>query len=237
MKTKPAFKKIIVKISGEFFGGEKHVGIDASAVMHIAREFQKALALGVECAVVVGGGNIYRGRQKGAEWLSEIAGHQMGMMATVINGKALCEAFSSLRVKSDLQCAFEISGIVRAFNASEALNKMAEKHILVFAGGTGHPFFTTDTAAVLMGLEIGAEVVMKATKVDGVYAEDPMSNPQAQRFSRLTYKDALDKNLQIMDRSAFAMAMENRMPIVIFRFEEDALQRAVCGKKAGTLVE
>jgi uridylate kinase len=205
--------------------------------MFIASEFQDLCKLGVECGIVVGGGNIYRGQESKGSWVGSAAAHQVGMMATVLNGKMLEEAFWKLKVSTSLLCAFRISGIAEAFDARSALEKIErEKRILIFVGGTGNPFLTTDTAAVLRALEIGADAVMKATKVDGVYSADPHTNPQAKKYTSLTFDQALDKNLQVMDRTAFTMARENGLRIHVFRFEKGSFVKAALGKTFGTLI-
>ena len=233
---KPTVKRVLVKLSGEFFSNGGH-GISSDAVMLIARELKYLRALGVECGIVVGGGNIYRGLESKGTWVGSASAHQVGMMATVLNGKMLEEALWKLKVNASLMCAFGIAGIAEPFDARSALEKIErEKRILIFVGGTGNPFLTTDTAAVLRALEIGADVVMKATKVDGVYSDDPHTHPLAKRYTRLTFEQALDKNLQVMDRTAFTMARENGLRIHVFRFAKGALVKAAMGKAAGTLI-
>lgn len=225
-----------MKLSGEFFSNGRY-GIASDAVMFIAREFQDLHQLGVECGIVVGGGNMYRGEESKGSWVGSAVAHQVGMMATVLNGKMLEEAFWKLKVSTSLLCAFQILGIAEIFDARSALEKIEkEKRILIFVGGTGNPFLTTDTAAVLRALEIGADVVMKATKVDGVYSADPHTHPQAKKYERLTFDHALDKNLQVMDRTAFTMARENGLRIHVFRFEKGSLVKAALGKAMGTLI-
>lgn len=237
MKKNIQFKRILLKISGEFFQGKKQYGIDTAAVLAIAKELKKIHKKGAEIGIVVGGGNIYRGRNRKEEWLPEASAHQVGMMATILNAKMLQAALAHIGVGAVLVSAFTVQGIAEDFDSVRAIENLSQKkRVLVFAGGTGNPFLTTDTAAVLRALQIKADVVFKATKVDGVYSDDPMINKKAKRYKSLTFKSAIDKNLKVMDATAFTMASENNLPILVFKFQPGAIENALSGKVKGTMV-
>ncbi|MES2121407.1 MAG: UMP kinase [Chlamydiota bacterium] len=234
---KAAYKRVLLKISGEALMGEQKFGIEHRACEQIALSIKDAYSLGVQIGLVVGGGNIFRGNQAEAFGFARTPADHIGMLATTINGLVLQQTLASLNVKSRVMSALNTDSIVEPYNWGHALQFLDEGSIVIFVGGTGNPYFTTDSAAALRASEIGAEVLLKATKVDGIYSDDPKKNPQAVKFDHLTYADVLTKNLKVMDATAIAMCRENHIPICVFNlFEREAMLRAVCGQKEGTLV-
>lgn len=234
----PVYKRILLKLSGEALQNKatKH-SIDPAVVADIASQIQRVHAMGVEVAIVVGGGNIFRGTSGLTNGIDRTTGDHMGMLATVINGLALQSAMERLNLETRLQTAIEMHRVAEPFILRRALRHIEKGRVLIFAGGTGNPFFSTDTAAALRASEINANVLLKATKVDGVYTGDPMKDPTATRYAHVTYLDALRQSLKVMDGAAFALCMENKVPIVVFNFfQPGALERVVRGERIGTLV-
>lgn len=235
MKLK--YARILLKFSGEVLMGGADFGWDMDVLKQVAHQVKTIRAMGAEVAIVVGGGNVFRGAQLNSEEIQRSTADQMGMMATVMNGLALRDVFESQGLKSRLMSASEIEGVAQGFNANDAQKRLAEGEVLIFSGGTGNPFFTTDTAAALRGIEINADVVLKATKVDGIYDSDPMKNPQALRFSKLSYSQVIQQNLQVMDLAAFALCRDHAMPIRVFdMLKPGAIERILKGEDEGTLV-
>ena len=232
------YRRILLKLSGEVLGNRASGEcIDPEIVAAVARRIQQVSAQGVQMGVVLGGGNIFRGTQGEAKGIARTSGDYMGMLSTIINGLALQNAIERLGVETRLQTAIEMPQVAEPYIQRRALRHLEKGRVLIFAGGTGNPYFSTDTAAALRASEIGADVLLKATKVDGVYSADPRKNPQATRFTVLTYQDALMRRLQVMDSAAFALCMDNRIPIIVFDFfDEAALDRIVRGERIGTLV-
>jgi uridylate kinase len=233
----PKYRRILLKLSGEALGGEKGVGISADAVQDMARQIQEVRELGVEIVIVIGGGNIFRGLSGSERGIERATGDYMGMLATVINSLALQDALEKLGVATRVQSAITMPQVAEAFIRRRAMRHLEKGRVVIFGGGTGNPYFSTDTAAALRANEIGAEVILKATKVDGIYDSDPQKNPQAKRYEEVGYQEALVKQLKVMDSTAFSMCQDNKMPIVVFDlFKPHNLRRVVLGEKVGTLV-
>ena len=233
---KPVYKRIILKLSGEVLKGATEV-IDAQVAEKIALEVKEIHALGVQVAVVIGGGNIWRGITSANRGMDRSTADYMGMLATIINGMALQEALEKVGVNTRVQTAIEVKNVAEPFIRRRAVRHLEKGRVVIFGGGTGNPYFSTDTAAALRANEIGAEVILKATKVDGVYDCDPKKNPKAIRFEKISYLDALQRQLKVMDSTAFSLCMDNKMPIIVFDFfKQHNLKRVVMGEKIGTLV-
>jgi uridylate kinase len=231
------YSRILLKLSGEALGGTKGIGICPDSVQDMARQIQEVRDLGVQVVLVIGGGNIFRGLPGSERGIERATGDYMGMLATVINSLALQDALEKLGVATRVQSAITMHQIAEPFIRRRAVRHLEKGRVVIFGGGTGNPYFSTDTAAALRANEIGAEVILKATKVDGIYDSDPKKNPQATRFTQVTYLDALQKQLKVMDSTAFSMCMDNRMPIIVFDlFKPHNLRRVVLGEKVGTLV-
>jgi uridylate kinase len=232
-----AYSRILLKLSGEVLAGELGTGIDGTMLEYLADEVQTIAQLGVQVAIVIGGGNIFRGVQGESRGIPRISGDQMGMLATVINSIALQETLESLGISARVQTAFEIGHITEPFIRKKALDHLENGKVVIFAAGTGHPFFTTDTAASLRAIEIEATAILKATKVDGVYSADPMREPTANRFDHITYLEVLQKQLKVMDLTAISLCMEHNMPIIVFNLKEPGnVKRIVLGESIGTIV-
>jgi uridylate kinase len=234
----PKYKRILLKISGEALQkDDRSSNIDPDATARIADRIKRVVDQGVQVAIVVGGGNIFRGLSGEARGIDRSEGDYMGMLATVINGLALKSALKQVNVDSRVMSAFTVRKVAEPFILGRALKHLAKGRVVIFTAGTGNPFFSTDTAAALRASEIRADVLLKATKVDGVYTDDPMTCPDAERYSTLTYTEALAKSLKVMDGAAFALCMENKIPIVVFNFfETGSLDAVIAGETLGTLV-
>ena len=230
-------KRILLKLSGEALMGEDPYGINRQTIDSIVKEIAQVTALGVEVAVVIGGGNIFRGVALGASGMDRATADYMGMLATVMNALALQDAMRRAGLVARVQSALRIDQVVEPYIRPKAIRYLEEGKIVVFAAGTGNPFFTTDTAAALRGAEVGAEIVLKATKVDGVYTSDPAKDPQAKRYDAVTFDEAISRNLKVMDATAFALCRDQKLPIRVFSiFKPGALARIVRGEAEGTLV-
>ncbi len=235
--VKPRFRRVLLKLSGEALGGDDGVGICPDAVRTMAEQIAEVRGLGVQVVVVVGGGNIYRGAAGGAHGIERATGDYMGMLATVINALALQDCLEKLGVATRVQSAIIMSQVAEPFIRRRAVRHLEKDRVVIFGGGTGNPYFSTDTAAALRANEIGADVVLKATKVDGVYDSDPTLNTQARRYNQITYLEALQRQLKVMDSTAFSLCMDNKMPIIVFDvFKNHNLKRVVLGERVGTLV-
>jgi uridylate kinase len=233
----PKYRRILLKLSGEALGGESGIGIDPEAVQNMATQVREVREDGVQVVVVVGGGNIFRGLSGSERGIERATGDYMGMLATIINALALQDALEKLGVATRVQSAITMSQVAEPFIRRRAVRHLEKGRVVIFGGGTGNPYFSTDTAAALRANEIGAEVILKATKVDGIYDSDPKKNPKAKRFATITYLEALQKQLKVMDSTAFSLCMDNKMPIVVFDFfRAHNLRRVVLGEKVGTLV-
>jgi uridylate kinase len=234
---KPKFGRILLKLSGEAIGGESGIGISPEAIQDMAQQIREVRDLGVQVVVVVGGGNIFRGLPGSERGIERATGDYMGMLATVINALALQDALEKLGVATRVQSAISMAQVAEAFIRRRAVRHLEKGRVVIFGGGTGNPYFSTDTAAALRANEIGAEVILKATKVDGIYDCDPKKNPKAKRFSQITYLEALQRQLKVMDSTAFSLCMDNKMPIIVFElFRPHNLKKVVLGEKVGTLV-
>lgn len=232
------YKRVLLKISGEALAGDVGYGIDPAALVRIAREILEANASGVEVGVVVGGGNIFRGLQAAASHgLDRAIADHMGMMATIMNGLALQDAIERLGLMTRVLSAIEMQQVCEPFVRRRAIRHLEKGRVVVFAAGTGNPYFTTDTAAALRAAEIHADVLLKATKVNGVYDRDPVKHPDATMFERLTYREVIQRGIKVMDTTAIGLCMDNHLPIVVFNLlEHGNIQRVVAGEPIGTLV-
>ncbi|MBE7526913.1 MAG: UMP kinase [Burkholderiales bacterium] len=231
------YKRILLKLSGEALMGEGHYGIDRAVVDRIVVEIAGVLQLGVEVAIVVGGGNIFRGMKSAGDGMDRVTADYMGMLATTMNALALHDAMRRSGVVSRVQSALRIDQVVEPYVRGKALRYLDERKVVVFAAGTGNPFFTTDTAAALRVMEMNANIVLKATKVDGIYTSDPLKDKDAQRFQRLTFDEAISKNLQVMDATALTLCRDQKLPINVFSiFKTGALKRVIMGEDEGTSV-
>jgi uridylate kinase len=233
------YKRILLKISGEAMMGDKGYGIDPSTVDFIAKEIKEAVSLGIEVAIVVGGGNIFRGVEASVRGMERASADYMGMLATVINALALQNSLEKHGVPTRVQSAIEMKELAEPYIRRKAIRHLEKGRTVIFAAGTGNPYFTTDTAAALRGIEIGADVILKATKVDGIYSSDPMKDPAAKKYNTVTYIDVLKKGLSIMDSTAVSLCMDNSLPIVVFNLRGSGNIRKLLieGKKVGTLVK
>jgi uridylate kinase len=235
--TSPAYKRVLLKLSGEALMGSEAFGISRATIEKMVADIADVVRLGVEMAIVIGGGNIFRGIALGARGMDRATADYMGMMATIMNAMALQDAMRTAGLEARVQSALNIEQVVEPYIRPKALRYLEEGKVVIFGAGTGNPFFTTDTAAALRGSEIGAEIVLKATKVDGVYSADPKKDPNATRYATITFDEALSRNLQIMDATAFALCRDQRLPIKVFDiFKAGALRRIVMGEDEGTLV-
>jgi len=236
-QAKPKYRRILLKLSGEALGGPQGQGIDPDAVHQMAEQIREVRDLGVQVVVVLGGGNIFRGLSGSQKGIERATADYMGMLATVINALALQDALEQLGVPTRVQSAITMHQIAEPFIRRRAVRHLEKGRVVIFGGGTGNPYFSTDTAAALRANEIGAEVILKATKVDGIYDRDPKLHPDARRFDRITYLEALQRQLKVMDSTAFSLCMDNKMPIIVFDlFKPHNLKKVVLGQKVGTLV-
>jgi uridylate kinase len=231
------YKRILLKLSGEALMGDKGYGIDAATVQYMASEIREISRLGVEIAVVIGGGNIFRGVEASVQGMERASADYMGMLATVINALALQNALEKVGVYTRVQSAIEMRELAEPYIRRRAMRHLEKGRVVIFAAGTGNPYFTTDTAAALRAMEIGATIILKATKVDGVYSSDPMKNRTATKYDRISYIDVLRKGLSVMDSTAISLCMDNNLPIVVFNLRgKGNIRKIVQGKKIGTLV-
>ncbi|MBM4053390.1 MAG: UMP kinase [Planctomycetes bacterium] len=235
--TKTKYKRILLKMSGEGFGGENGKGIDTEKFVTFAKTLKKILSLGVETALVIGGGNVLRGAKLGRSGKSRIVADQAGMIATILNAVLLQDTLENHDIKTHVISAIEIRNITEPFILRNCFQYLKERNIIIFAGGTGNPYFTTDTAAALRAIEINADVMLKATRVDGVYTDDPMKNPSAKLLNKLTYTDVLNQQLGVMDMTAISLSMENKLPIIVLNMNKTGnIEKAVMGKSVGTFI-
>lgn len=237
MSKAPAYKRILIKLSGEALMGDDSYGINRATIDGIVNEIKEIVDLGVQVAVVIGGGNIFRGVAPGAVGMDRATADYMGMLATVMNALALQDAFRQVDVNARVQSALLIQQVAEPYIRGKAIRYLEDGKVVIFAAGTGNPFFTTDTAAALRGMEINAEIVLKATKVDGVYTDDPKKNPEAQRYQRISFDEAIGRNLKVMDATAFTLCRDQNLNICVFSiFKTGALKRVVFGEDEGTIV-
>ena len=234
---KPVYRRILLKLSGEALVGEQGFGIDPKVLDRMAQEIKELIELGVQVGIVIGGGNIFRGEGLANAGMNRGVGDQMGMLATVMNGLAMRDALHRAYVNARLMSAVDLKGVCDSYNWADAISSLKRGRVVIFAAGTGNPFFTTDSAACLRGIEIEADVVLKGTKVDGVYSEDPVKNPDAEMYKTIDYATVLDKELKVMDLSAFTLARDHKMPIRVFNMNKPgALRSVIMGEEVGTLI-
>ena len=234
---RPKYRRVMLKLSGESLLGGRDHGISPETCDAIAKEIKEVKELGIELAIVIGGGNIFRGVAGSKRGLERATGDFMGMLATVINALALQDSLERAGAPTRVQSAIEMRAVAEPFIRRRAVRHLEKGRVVIFAAGTGNPFFSTDTAAALRASEINADVLLKATKVDGVYTADPVKDPKAKRYDRLTYMDALKNRLNVMDASAFSLCMDNRIPIIVFDFFKPGnIKRVICGANIGTVV-
>ena len=237
MGTDVKYKRILLKLSGEALAGQNGFGIDPLQAEAVAKQVNEVYDLGVEIAIVIGAGNLWRGRRGLERGMDRATADYMGMLATVMNAMALMDAMERLGMQTRVQSAVEMRAVAEPYIRRRAIRHLEKGRIVIFGGGTGNPYFSTDTAAALRAMEIGAGVLIKATKVDGVYDSDPMTNPDAVRFAQLAYIETLNLRLEVMDNTAISLCMDNHMPILVLNlWEKDSLVRAVRGEAVGTLV-
>ena len=235
--AEPTYNRIVLKLSGESFQGAQGFGIDAETVHSIARDVKEVYDLRVQMAIIVGGGNIFRGTRQKSLSIDRATGDYMGMLSTVINGLALQDALEKQGVFTRLQSAIEMHQVAEPFIRRRAMRHLEKGRVVIFAAGTGNPYFSTDTAAALRAMEIKANVILKATRVDGIYDADPEKVPNAKMFDRITYLDVIQKGLAVMDSTAISLCMDNRMPIIIFNMNKPGnIKRVVMGEKVGSTV-
>ncbi|HKW86759.1 MAG TPA: UMP kinase [Nitrospiraceae bacterium] len=235
--TSVKYRRILLKISGEILAGEQGYGIQPSVLESLADEIAAVVSLGVEIAIVIGGGNIFRGIAASATGMERASADYMGMLATVLNALALQNALERKGVSTRVQSAIEMRQLAEGYIRRRAIRHLEKKRVVIFAGGTGNPYFSTDTAAALRAMEIGAQVIMKGTKVDGIYEADPVTHPSAKKFGELAFLSIINKNLKVMDSTAITLCMDNNLPLIVFNLKESGnLKRVVQGDKIGTLV-
>ena len=231
------YHRILLKLSGEALGGSQGFGIDPARASHIAQRVREVREMGVDVAIVIGAGNLWRGRSGLELGMDRATADYMGMLATVMNALALMDSMESIGVITRVQSAIAMQSVAEPYIRRRAIRHLEKGRVVIFGGGTGNPYFSTDTAAALRAMEIGADVLIKATKVDGVYDSDPKTNPEAKKFDHLTYIETLNRRLEVMDSTAVSLCMENKLPILVLNlWDEHALLRALLGEKVGTLV-
>jgi len=235
--TSSPYKRILLKLSGEALMGSQGHGIDLAVIDTIASEIKEIYEHGIQIAIVIGGGNIFRGLSAAAKGMERASADYMGMLATVLNALALQNTLENKGVATRVQSAIEMRQLAETYIRRRAVRHLEKKRVVIFAAGTGNPYFTTDTAAALRAMEVGADVIMKATKVDGVYSADPVKDPTAVKFDRLSYLDVLQKNLKVMDATAISLCMDNNLPIIVFNLNVPGnITKIVAGEPLGTLV-
>lgn len=233
----PAYQRVLLKISGEALMGDQPFGIDPAVATQVAKEIGEVAAMGVQIGVVVGGGNLFRGLAASAKGMDRATADYMGMLATVINALALQDALEKLGVSTRVAAAIEMRAVAEPFIRRRAERHLEKGRVVVFAAGTGNPYFTTDTAAALRAMEMKSQVILKATKVDGIYTADPMLHPDATRYETLSYLEVLEKGLKVMDATAISLCMDNKLPIIVFKLREAGnLRRVIMGEPVGTTV-
>ena len=232
-----SYKRVLLKLSGEALLGEKSHGVDPKRILAYSEEIKEVVDTGVEIAIVIGGGNIFRGVSGASNGIDRVQADYMGMLATVINGLALQSSLEDLKVQTRLQTAFKIEAVAEPYIKRKAVRHLEKRRVVIFSGGTGNPFFTTDSAAVLRAIEINADVILKGTRVDGIYNNDPEKNKDAVKFKQISYDEAIDKKLKIMDSTAFTLSKENELPIIVFNMNKPGnLKKIINGNEVGTIV-
>ncbi len=232
------YRRVMLKLSGEVLAGSAGQGLDPAVIRTIATEIKEVVDMGVEVAVVIGGGNIFRGTTGGGMGMERATADYMGMLATILNGMALQNFLEQIGVVTRLQSAIEMRQLAESYIRRRAIRHLEKKRVVIFAGGTGNPYFSTDTAAALRATEIGAQIILKGTKVDGVFEQDPMTFPKAKKFDRLTYREVIEKNLKVMDATAVTLCMDHNVPIIVFNVKEKGnIRRVIQGERLGTVVD
>jgi uridylate kinase len=233
----PRYKRILLKLSGESLMGEDNFGMDPKVISQYAQDIKEITDLGVQVAVVIGGGNIYRGMNEAETGIERAHGDYMGMLATVINGMALQASLEKIGVYTRLQSAIKMEQIAEPYIRRRAIRHLEKGRVVIFGAGTGNPYFTTDTAGSLRAIEINADVILKGTRVDGIYTADPEKDPKATKYKTISFQECLSKNLRVMDMTAFTLCMENKLPIIVFDMNKpDNLKKVVAGEEVGTIV-
>lgn len=233
----PKYQRVLLKISGEVLAGDHAYGIDSKVMDAISAEIKDVHDLGVEVAIVIGGGNIFRGLSAGADGMERSSADYMGMLATVLNALALQNALEHKAVFTRVQSAIEMRQLAESYIRRRAIRHLEKKRVVIFAGGTGNPYFSTDTAAALRAMETGAQVILKGTKVDGIYDDDPVKNPKAKRYDELTFFQVIEKDLRVMDSTAVTLCMDHNLPLIVFNLREKGnIRRIILGEKIGTTV-
>jgi uridylate kinase len=234
----PKYQRVLLKISGEVLAGDQGYGIDPKVIDAVATEIKDIHDLGVEVAIVIGGGNIFRGLAASASGMERSSADYMGMLATVLNALALQNTLERKGVFTRVQSAIEMRQLAESYIRRRAIRHLEKKRVIIFAGGTGNPYFSTDTAAALRAMEIGAQVILKGTKVDGIYDADPMKHPKAKRYDELTYFQVIEKDLRVMDSTAVTLCMDHNLPLIVFNLKEPGnIKRIILGQKVGTIVQ
>jgi len=235
---KPIYKRVLLKLGGESFSGEKGFGIDIKKINFISQQLAEIRELGVEIAIVIGGGNIFRGQEGSAIGINRVSADYMGMLATIINALALQDSLEKLGIETRVQTAIEMKAIAEPYIRRRAMRHLEKNRVVILASGTGNPYFTTDTAASLRAIELNAEAVLKATKVDGIYESDPMINKEAVKFNKLGFLEFLNKGLKVMDATSISLCMENNIPVIVFNLNLNGnIKRVILGEKIGTIVK
>ena len=235
---KPTYKRILLKLGGESLSGEKGYGVDIQKINFIAKEIAEIREFGVQVAVVIGGGNIFRGQEGSEKGIKRVSAEYMGMLATIINALALQDSLEKLDIETRVQTAIEMKAIAEPYIRRRAIRHLEKNRIVILAAGTGNPYFTTDTAAALRAIELNAEAILKATKVDGIYESDPLKNSKAIKFNSLGFLEFLNKGLKVMDATSISLCMENNIPVIVFNFNTIGnIRRVVFGEKIGTIVK
>ncbi|WP_127133003.1 UMP kinase [Pseudoflavitalea rhizosphaerae] len=234
----PKYKRVLVKLSGESLMGDKNFGMDPVIIEQYARDIKEIVELGVQVAIVIGGGNIYRGMNEAETGIERAHGDYMGMLATVINGMAMQAMLEKIGVYTRLQSAIKMEQIAEPYIRRRAIRHVEKGRVVIFGAGTGNPYFTTDTAGSLRAIEIQADVILKGTRVDGIYTADPEKDPKAKKYETITFQECISQNLKVMDMTAFTLCMENNLPIIVFDMNNPGnLRKVICGEKVGTLVK
>lgn len=238
MKRQPVYKRILLKLGGESFSGEEKIGIDIERVKFISAELAEIKQMDIQIAIVIGGGNIFRGREAIKKGINQVTADYMGMLGTVINALALQDSLEKLNIETRVQTAIEMRSIAEPYIRRRAIRHLEKGRIVILAAGTGHPFFTTDTAAALRAIELEAEAILKATKVDGIYESDPFLNSKALKYKKISFLDFLNKNLKVMDATSISLCMENKVPVIVFNLNLPGnIKKVILGEPIGTIVK
>jgi len=238
IKEKPVYRRILLKLGGESFAGKDKTGIDFNRVKFISEELADIKKMGTQMAIVIGGGNIFRGREASKKGINQVTADYMGMLGTVINALALQDFLEKLNIETRVQTAIEMKAIAEPYIRRKAIRHLEKNRIIILAAGTGHPFFTTDTAAALRAIELGTDAILKATKVDGIYESDPFTNINALKYKKISFLDFLNKNLKVMDATSISLCMENKVPVIVFNLNSPGnIKKVILGEQIGTIVK